>query len=130
MSEPLPSREESPDEDAWATACAEDTAEQASRRRVRQAKEPGSAADELRKLAEAVADRVQEASGPLGLPAQMLLSQARSAIGQARDRNPELFDHLAAAGNELLSAYRAAVTDHEKRWTDGEPPSSERIDLD
>jgi Family of unknown function (DUF5304) len=119
------------DADAWSTACAEDMAEQASQRRVRQAYQPGSAADELRRLAEAVADRVQELRNPiLGLPAQALLSQAKSVLGQARDRNPDLFDHLAAAGSELLAAYRSAVSDHERRWTGGKPSSSEHIDLD
>ena len=126
-----PSAQESPDADAWASACAEDTAEQASKRRVREAYRPGSAADELRRLAEAVAERVQDLGAPLmGLPAQALLSQAKSALGQARDRNPDLFDHLAAAGNELLAAYRSAVGEHERRWTGGEPPPREHIDLD
>ncbi|KRV50097.1 hypothetical protein AQ490_16910 [Wenjunlia vitaminophila] len=119
-----------PDDDAWSTACAEDMAEQASKRRVNQAYQPGSAADELRKLAGAVADRVQELGTPLGLPTQLLVHQAKSMFDQAKGRNPELFDHLAAAGNELLAAYRAAVTDQERRWTDGPPPRSEDIDLD
>jgi Family of unknown function (DUF5304) len=118
------------DADAWATACAEDVAEQASQRRVSQAYQPGSAVDELRKFAGSLADKVQELGGPMGLPAQLLLSQAKTALGQARDRNPDLFDHLAAAGSELLAAYRAAVTDHERRWTGGDSSSSEHIDLD
>ncbi|GGO81968.1 DUF5304 family protein [Wenjunlia tyrosinilytica] len=131
MSETTSPRPEHHDADAWSKACAEDLADQASKRRVRQAYEPGSAADELRRLAEAVSEKVQELGNPLlGLPAQALLSQAKSALGQARQRNPEFFDHLAAAGSELLAAYRAAVTEHERRWTDGKPPHSERIDLD
>jgi Family of unknown function (DUF5304) len=119
------------DADAWSTACAEDLAEQASKRRVRQAYQPGGPADELRRLAEAVAEKVQELRSPIvGLPAQLLLSQAKSVFGQARERNPDLFDHLAAAGSELLAAYRAAVSDHERRWTEGKPAPSEHIDLD
>lgn len=123
-----PARE---DADAWSTACAEDMAEQVSKRRISQAYQPGSAVDELRKLAESVAGRVQELRNPvLGLPAQLLLSQAKSAFGQARDRNPALFDHLAAAGSELLAAYRSAVNEQERRWTQGESSSTEHIDLD
>ena len=119
------------DADAWSVACAEDTAEQASKRRVQRAYQPGSAADELRKLAEVVTEKLQELSSPImGLPAQALLSQARTVLGQARDRNPELFDHLAAAGSELLAAYRSAVDTHERRWTNDKPSQSERIDLD
>lgn len=131
MSEAPSPREPRTDPDAWSTACAEDTAEQASKRRVRQAYQPGSPADELRKLADAVAGKVQELRNPLvGLPAQALISQAKSVLGQARNRNPDLFDHLAAAGSELLAAYRSAVDNHERGWTDDGPSSTERIDLD
>lgn len=131
MSEALSPRDERPDADAWSMACAEDIAEQAHLRRVQQAYQPGSAADELRKLAEAVTSRVQELGNPIvGLPAQVLIMQAKSMLGQARDRNPDLFDHLAAAGSELLAAYRSAVDTHERRWTNGKPAPSEHIDLD
>ncbi len=58
-----------------------------------------------------------------------------------------MFDHLAAAGGELLAAYRSAVQDQERRWTardtaprdpderrdPGDDPGTgpgERIDLD
>lgn len=131
MSEALFPREERSDADAWSLACAEDIAEQASKRRVQRAYQPGSAADELRRLAEAVTEKVQELRHPIvGLPAQALISQARAVLSQARDRNPEFFDHLAAAGSELLAAYRAAVDGHERRWTNGRPSRSEHIDLD
>ncbi len=70
------------------------------------------------------------------------------------ERNPQVFDHLAAAGNELLAAYRSAVEGQESRWTrttegasgtagpskkaaddpsdprDEGPSGTERIDLD
>lgn len=132
MSEaPSPRDTPAADADAWSKACAEDIADQASKRRVRQAYQPGSAADELRKLADAVAGKVQELRSPIaGLPAQMLISQAKSVLGQARDRNPDLFDHLAAAGSELLAAYRSAVDTHERSWTSGGPSRTEHIDLD
>ncbi|MEU1026945.1 DUF5304 family protein, partial [Streptomyces sp. NPDC005904] len=60
---------------------------------------------------------------------------------------PDVFDHLAAAGSELLAAYRSAARGQEGRWTRGEgpraperergtdrgdeePPAAEHIDLD
>src|SRR2546423_1057234 len=54
------------DADAWAKACAEDLSAERARRR-RQAGtgyEPGSAADELRKLAETIVDKVAELRSP------------------------------------------------------------------
>ncbi|MEU8843348.1 DUF5304 family protein, partial [Streptomyces roseus] len=57
-------------------------------------------------------------------------------FGGVVERNPEVFDHLAAAGSELLAAYRSAVEGHERRWTRDEPapggtsdgPSGDRSD--
>ena len=127
------------DADAWAKACAEDLSAERARRR-RQAGtgyEPGSAADELRKLAETIVDKVAELRSPgASMTAQAMISQVKAAVGPLRERNPEVFDHLAAAGSELLAAYRAAVENQERRWTqqrsgsrpDGAGP--ERIDLD
>ncbi|NKY15364.1 DUF5304 family protein [Streptomyces somaliensis] len=137
-----------PEDDAWARACAEDLeAERA--RRGRGGPPPGSAAEELRKLADALADKVSSLGTPLlGAGAQsavrQAVAQARSAIEPVVERNPEVFDHLAAAGGELLAAYRSAVRGHEHRWTRGTPPprdpaapgddggpdGSHRIDLD
>ncbi|WP_051970537.1 DUF5304 family protein [Kitasatospora azatica] len=68
--------------------------------------------DEARKLASALTD------------------QAQQAFGRFREQNPEVFGHLAAAGNELLSAYRAAIAGHERRWSAPERAESEQIDLD
>jgi hypothetical protein len=48
-----------------------------------------------------------------------VIRQARSAVEPVIERNPDLFDHLAAAGNELLAAYRSAVEGQEGRWTRG-----------
>jgi hypothetical protein len=143
------------DPDAWERACAEDLAAERARRRAREGgHEPGSAAEELRKLAEAIADRF---TGPQAPPAgtavqgavQHLIAQAKAAVEPVIDRNPEVFDHLASAGSELLAAYRAAVQGQEQRWTrgaedrateaddgadktdkGGESSSSEHIDLD
>lgn len=147
------------DGDAWADACAEDLAAEKARRRAHYGPQPGSAAEELRKLVDAVADKVSSLQTPLlGVAAQgavqQAIRQAKSAVEPVIERNPELFDHLAAAGNELLAAYRSAVEGQESRWTrttegasgtagpskkaaedpsdprDEGPSGTERIDLD
>ncbi|MGW7399332.1 DUF5304 domain-containing protein [Streptomyces cyaneofuscatus] len=110
------------DGDAWADACAEDLAEEKARRRAQYGPQPGSAAEELRKLVDAVADKVSSLQSPLlGVAAQgavqQAIRQAKSAVEPVIERNPQVFDHLAAAGNELLAAYRSAVEGQERRWT-------------
>lgn len=140
------------DSDAWAKACAEDLEAEKARRRAqhgaRHGAQPGSAAEELRKLLDVVADKVTSLQSSLpGMAAQsavqQLVNQAKSAVEPVIERNPEVFDHLAAAGGELLAAYRSAVEGHERRWTQGPndskdawdprdegPGPSEHIDLD
>ncbi|MET7905332.1 DUF5304 domain-containing protein [Streptomyces sp. NPDC005355] len=136
------------DPDAWERACAEDLAAERARRRAREsAEEPGSAADEFRKLADALADKVAGLQAPLAGTAvqgavQQLIAQAKAAVEPVIERNPDVFEHLAGAGTELLAAYRAAVSGQEHRWTqsgetgrkghgdEGESSSSEHIDLD
>ncbi|MFD7443422.1 DUF5304 domain-containing protein [Streptomyces sp. NPDC059909] len=134
------------DADAWADACAEDLEAERARRRERYGPQPGSAAEELRKLMDAVADKMSSLQNPLlGMAAQgavqQLISQAKAVVEPVVERNPQVFDHLAAAGNELLAAYRSAVEGQERRWTRDEPASregrdgrddgpSEKIDLD
>lgn len=164
MSEELPpsdaTEEEALDEvratdaDAWATACAEDLAAEKARRRTQYGPPPGSAAEELRKLVDTVADKLSGLQSPLlgsvaGPAAQQVVKQvvqqAKAAVEPVIERNPDVFDHLAAAGNELLAAYRSAVQAQEQRWTArdsrlkdlddrrdrGEDPGpGERIDLD
>ncbi|MEU6951477.1 DUF5304 domain-containing protein [Streptomyces sp. NPDC045714] len=110
------------DGDAWADACAEDLAAEKARRRAQYGPQPGSAAEELRKLVDAVADKVSWLQTPLlGTAAQgavqQAIRQAKSAVEPVIERNPQLFDHLAAAGSELLAAYRSAVEGQESRWT-------------
>ncbi|CAM5261338.1 DUF5304 domain-containing protein [Streptomyces narbonensis] len=116
------------DSDAWAKACAEDLEAEKARRRAERGAEPGSAAEELRKLFDAVADKVSGGlGGPLlgglggisGQTVQQFVNQAKAAVEPVIERNPQVFDHLAAAGNELLAAYRSAVEGHETRWTRG-----------
>ncbi|MBD0837100.1 MULTISPECIES: DUF5304 domain-containing protein [unclassified Streptomyces] len=114
------------DADAWATACAEDLEAEKARRRAAYGPPPGSAAEELRKLADAVADKLSSLQSPLlgavaGPAAQQVVrqvvQQAKAAVEPVIERNPDVFDHLAAAGNELLAAYRSAVQAQEHRWT-------------
>jgi hypothetical protein len=114
------------DADAWATACAEDLAEEKARRRAQHGQPPGAAAEELRKLVDAVADKLSTLQSPLlgavaGPAAQQVVKQvveqAKAAVEPVIERNPDVFDHLAAAGNELLAAYRSAVQAQERRWT-------------
>ncbi|MEV7977676.1 DUF5304 domain-containing protein [Streptomyces sp. NPDC086519] len=133
------------DDDAWATACAEDLEAEKARRRARYGQPPGSAAEELRKLVDAVADKLSGIQPPLlgavaGPAAQQVVrqvvQQAKNAVEPVIERNPDVFDHLAAAGSELLAAYRSAVQTHEARWASGRhdkddgPGPGERIDLD
>ncbi|MFJ2604586.1 DUF5304 domain-containing protein [Streptomyces sp. NPDC087425] len=138
------------DDDAWSTACAEDLAAEKARRRAQHGPPPGSAAEELRKLVDAVADRLSSTRSPLlgavaGPAAQQVVrqvvQQAKAAVEPVIERNPDVFDHLAAAGGELLAAYRSAVQTQERRWTtkadgargtDGDegPPPGERIDVE
>jgi hypothetical protein len=118
------------DSDAWATACAEDLEAEKTRRRALYGPPPGSATDELRKLVDAVADKVSSFGSPLlGMAAQgavqQFINQAKAVVEPVIERNPGVFDHLAAAGGELLAAYRSAVETQENRWTQGAPaPSS------
>jgi uncharacterized protein DUF5304 len=127
-----------PDADAWAKASAEDTASEHARRRAQAGQAPGGAADELRRLAEAVGEAVQDRLATLRNPAvqmaaQSVVSQVRSVVEPIVDRNPDVFDHLSAAGAELLAAYRSAVTRAEARWTAGgsaDRSTAEHIDLD
>ncbi|MFE2045010.1 DUF5304 domain-containing protein [Streptomyces sp. NPDC059477] len=143
------------DADAWATACAEDLAAEKARRRAQHGSPPGSAAEELLRLVDTVADKLSGLGSPLlgpvaGTAAQQVVrqvvQQAKSVVEPVIERNPDVFDHLAGAGQELLAAYRSAVQAQEQRWTtragdfdvprdprdDDDPPSgpNERIDLD
>lgn len=142
---------ERPDADAWADACAEDLREEQARRRAEYGEQPGTAAEELRKLFDVVAEKVSSFQSSLpGMAAQgavqQFVNQAKAAAMPVIERNPQVFDHLAAAGGELLAAYRSAVEGQEQRWTrrasgagdvkepedprDEGPGGSEHIDLD
>ncbi|WP_225848405.1 DUF5304 family protein [Streptomyces sp. HPF1205] len=124
-----------PDPDAWAKASAEDIAAEHARRRAEAGQGPGSAVDELRRFAEAVTDAVSDRlrNPAFQIAAQGVVSQVRSVVEPIKERNPDVFDHLASAGAELLAAYRSAVAGAEARWTSANraPRSpAEHIDLD
>ncbi|MDX6351232.1 MAG: hypothetical protein QOF84_6022 [Streptomyces sp.] len=127
---------ESSESDAWAKASAEDIAAENARRREQAGQGPGSASEELRRLAEAVTDRIAALRSPAAtMAAEAVVTQVKQAIEPIKERHPDVFDHLAQAGSELLAAYRAAVSGHERRWTAGPgsaagSSSSEHIDLD
>ncbi|MEU8432412.1 DUF5304 family protein [Streptomyces sp. NPDC029216] len=127
------------EDDAWAKACAEDLAAERERRRAEREQgagtgagaATGTAAEELFKLFGAVADKVSALNNPeLAAAAQdavrQFVNQAKTAAKPVIERNPEVFGHLAAAGSELLAAYRSAVERHERRWTRDEPPAPRR----
>ncbi len=149
MSEELPSEADRPDEadavdevratdaDAWATACAEDLEAEKARRRAEYGPPPGSAAEELRRLVDTVADKLSGLQSPLfgqvaGPAAQQVVrqvvQQAKAAVEPVIERNPDVFDHLAAAGGELLAAYRSAVQNQERRWTARDTASKDPSD--
>ncbi|MFG3344907.1 DUF5304 domain-containing protein [Streptomyces sp. NPDC048018] len=114
------------DSDAWADACAEDLEAEKARRRARRGEEPGTPAEEFRKLFEAVADKLggtfggSLAEGQAAATVHQVVNQAKALVEPVIERNPQVFDHLAAAGNELLAAYRSAVQGQEARWTRGD----------
>ncbi|MFF1375480.1 DUF5304 domain-containing protein [Streptomyces sp. NPDC058308] len=119
------------DADAWEKACAEDLAAERARRRAQYGPPTGSAAEELRKLVDAVSDKLSGLQAPLlGAVAQgaveqtikQVVREAKAAVEPVIERNPDVFDHLAAAGSELLAAYRSAARGQENRWTRGDAP--------
>ncbi|WP_104815726.1 DUF5304 family protein [Kitasatospora sp. MMS16-BH015] len=76
------------------------------------AEQPNELVEEVRRFATAVGDKAQQAGERL------------------REQHPEVFGHLAAAGHELLAAYRAAVAGQERRWAAPGKADGEPIDLD
>ena len=51
-------------------------------------------------------------------------------LAAMRERNPEVVENLARAGEALLSAARSMLMDHEHQWVSGRQPDFERIDID
>ncbi|MFD4634336.1 DUF5304 domain-containing protein [Streptomyces sp. NPDC058284] len=119
------------DADAWEQACAEDLAAEQARRRAQYGTPAGSAAEELLKLVDAVSEKLSGLRSPLlGAVAQgaveqtlkQVVREAKAVVEPVIERNPDVFDHLAAAGSELLAAYRSAARGQEGRWTRGDGP--------
>ncbi|MFJ9440689.1 DUF5304 family protein [Kitasatospora sp. NPDC101235] len=92
--------------------------------------ELGPLVDEVRRFAGALGEKAQEASATTLITLSGLADRLRT-------QQPEVYSHLAAAGTglaaagaELLAAYRAAVVGQERRWTAGQGAPTEKIDLD
>ncbi|MEU9041117.1 MULTISPECIES: DUF5304 family protein [unclassified Kitasatospora] len=92
--------------------------------------ELGPLVDEVRRFATAFGEKAQETSATTLITLSGLADRLRT-------QQPEVYTHLAAAGSglaaagaELLAAYRAAVAGHEHRWTAGQSAAAEKIDLD
>ncbi|MBL1066740.1 DUF5304 family protein [Streptomyces sp. 7-21] len=131
MTDATPPHDTGPDPDSWAAACEEDLAAERARRRERYGPPPLDPVTELRRLADAVTERLGKAGAGLGLDVALLAGQARSALEPVLERNADVLRHLAGAGRELAAAYRAAVLAHEGRWTRGQqPPGGERQPAD
>ncbi|MFF3599191.1 DUF5304 family protein [Kitasatospora indigofera] len=103
----------------------------------------GLLVEEVRRLAKAVGEKAEEAGVPqfaaaaLGSLGSLAPGGAAGSLGTLselpgvlRAKHPEVYGHLSAAGGELLAAYRAAVSGHERRWSAGGSTQSEHIDLD
>ncbi len=94
--------------------------------------------EEARRLAESLTGQDGDGTGPPPSArfaeeaprlAESLAGQAEAVREQVARRHPEVAAHLAAAGAELASAYRAFVGDRERRWA-ARPAEKERIRLD
>ncbi len=93
--------------------------------------ELGPLVDEIRRFANAVGEKAQEAGAQQFAAAALnSLGTLAELPGTLREKHPEVYGHLSAAGGELLAAYRAAVSGHERRWSSREEAPSEHIDLD
>ncbi|MFC8450173.1 DUF5304 family protein [Kitasatospora sp. NPDC057223] len=91
----------------------------------------GPLVDEVRRFANAVGEKAQEVGAQEFAAAALgSLTSLAELPGTLRGKHPEVYGHLSAAGGELLAAYRAAVSGHERRWSSRDEARSEHIDLD
>ena len=91
----------------------------------------GPLVDEVRRFANAVGEKAQEAGAQQFAAAALgSLASLAELPGTLREKHPEVYGHLSAAGGELLAAYRAVVAGHERRWSSRDDARSEHIDLD
>jgi hypothetical protein len=51
-------------------------------------------------------------------------------LAALRDRNPDVVEQLAKAGEALLAAARSLISEHEHSWVAGRDANVERIDID
>ena len=130
------------DADAWSTACAEDLAAEKARRRAEHGVPQGSAAEELRRLVDTVADKLSGLQSPLlgavaGPAAQQVVrqvvQQAKAAVEPVIERNPDIFDHLAVQRRSCCWTARTADPREDPadpRDDDEGTGPGQRIDLD
>ncbi|WP_405017030.1 DUF5304 family protein [Kitasatospora sp. NBC_00070] len=81
-------------------------------------------------MADEQSDRTADLVEEVRRFAAVVGEKAQEIGGRLREQNPEVYGHLAAAGGELLAAYRAAVSGHERTWSAPGPADVEPIDLD
>src|SRR4051812_26229840 len=91
-----PDESQAYDADAWATACEEDLTAEKARRRAQYGPQSGSAAEELRRLMDAVTEKVSSLQSPLfGMAAQgvaqQFVQQAKAVVEPVVERNPQVF---------------------------------------
>ena len=99
----------------------------------------GSAADEARRLFEAVQQWAHRTSGGAGEhlggwsiatgSPQCQLCPVCQLIGAVRGTHPEVVAHLADAAGSLLAALRAGMDAHERDWAARKAPDVTRIDI-
>lgn len=90
-------------------------------------------AEEAARLLEVLQEWIAGASAGVPLAtdsAECRLCPFCQVVHVARTTRPEVYEHLAGAGMELLAALRAGVENHERHWrASGRPDSVEHIDI-
>ena len=94
----------------------------------------GSAAQEASRLLDSLREWL-DTRGVTEIPIATGSAECRACpvcllLSAVRERNPEVVENLAKAGEALLSAARSLVADHEHDWVSGEQRDVERIDID
>lgn len=94
------------DADAWEKACAEDLAEEKARRRAEYGPPPGSAAEELRKLVDAVAEKLSGLQTPFSVRSPRAPRSRSSARSSSRRRRPSSRSSSATPKSSTISRPR------------------------
>ncbi len=94
----------------------------------------GSAAHEAGRLMDALREWL-DARGVPEAPIATDSAECRAcpvclALSAVREHHPEVVEQLGRSAEALIAALRAAVSDHEDKWTSQRRPDVERIDID